>query len=568
VFLCQLTLSAATAASSSTLSSDMEPAAERETKQCLMQKKHELARTSQSASSDNHGREEHGLSSQPVTSSLQSGKKNLHADNLRKPEAHKRRQHKNRHQNKHQRKKNRHASRSFVEKGRKTQKTQKSHKVGDHKLRTHKKKKHKVSTGSLAMGSTEPTDGNGEKTTPTHARKRHQDKHHQPNRDRHKSNRHLSGSLVQKSAKTKKTRKSSKVGNHKSRTHKNHAQHKNDAHKKHRKPSSGNHKLRTHKNHTVPNNDTHKRHHKPPCAILVQTDMEGSKQVKRGPDLHALLPKPILALARQLFKNEEAISKIVEDSVLLDVTYAGVKMSLRMNKADDATRRLGEEGKWFSYDLDTLGELQKNPDDALNMLDVGGNLGVVTIAAFKKHSKNLRVITLEPIPMTYFFLRWNLHINGVPEIDKAALDENSKSPGVFAMNRGSADVDGQDLHFCFDPKSSMNSRMCECKQGEEHCIIVPSVTVDNLAGMFGSEPIAMVKMDCEGCEFKSLPALATPQIAKRVLRLAGELHLPDKSLEDLACRWDHGRLLTKCQHSKKEHPVFEIECDVALDCPA
>ena len=40
-------------------------------------------------------------------------------------------------------------------------------------------------------------------------------------------------------------------------------------------------------------------------------------------------------------------------------------------------------------------------------------------------------------------------------------------------------------------------------------------------------------MDCEGCEFKSLPALDKPEISKRVRRLAGELHLPDKKLEDL-----------------------------------
>ena len=34
--------------------------------------------------------------------------------------------------------------------------------------------------------------------------------------------------------------------------------------------------------------------------------------------------------------------------------------------------------------------------------------------------------------------------------------------------------------------------------GEDNCHIVPSSTVENLAGMFGTDPIAMVKMDCEG----------------------------------------------------------------------
>jgi len=278
------------------------------------------------------------------------------------------------------------------------------------------------------------------------------------------------------------------------------------------------------------------------------------------------LPEPILALGWKLFKTEGAIAGAVENSVMVNVTHAGVKMSLMMNKFDDATTRLGSEGTWFSYDLDTLGDERENHDDMLNMLDIGGNYGVVTIAAMKKYGKELRLVTVEPIPTTYFFLRWNLILNGVPEIDQASLHDKKGPPGVVALNSGSSDVAGKDLHVCSYPWSSMNSKVCDCPEGEDNCVIVPSTTVDTLASMFGNDyPIAMVKMDCEGCEFKSLPALAEPGISKRVRRLAGELHIPDQNLEELACRWNAGKLMSKCQFSKQNKE--DVECGVKLDCP-
>jgi FkbM family methyltransferase len=282
--------------------------------------------------------------------------------------------------------------------------------------------------------------------------------------------------------------------------------------------------------------------------------------------VHELLPDELFDLAEKLFVTQEAIAEVIDNSVLVDVTHAGVNMSIRMSKDDDAVKRLGEEGTWSSYDLETLGDEAANTKDMLNMLDIGGNYGVITIAAMKKYWKRLRVVTIEPAPKTFFFLKWNLHINGIPEIHhKDSLDEDQHVPGVIALNRGSADVEGQDLHFCFYKESSMNSKVCDCKRGDDGCVIVPSITIDNMAGMFGIQPIAMVKMDCEGCEFKSLPALAQAHVADRVRRLAGELHLPDQNLEDIACRWNNGRLMSKCQRSKENQE--NIECAVELNCP-
>jgi len=305
------------------------------------------------------------------------------------------------------------------------------------------------------------------------------------------------------------------------------------------------------------------RNKKIKAAGLVQLGTHTLKTGRMNPALE-LLPKPVLELARKLFKDENAIAGCIENSVLVDVTYAGVKMSLRMNKFDDATKRMGEEAQWFGYDLDTLSDVGSGSDEMLNMLDVGGNYGVVTIAAMKKYAKTLRVIAVEPIPETFFFLVWNLYINEVPVLNEAAMKDEKDAPGVLALNSGSGDVAGQELNFCAYPWSSMNSKVCDCKPSQDNCHVVPSITVDRVVGMFASDTIAMVKMDCEGCEFKSLPALGKSHLAKRVRRLAGELHMPDRSLEELACRWENGRLMSKCQQGRKNKD--DVECGVKLAC--
>jgi len=302
-------------------------------------------------------------------------------------------------------------------------------------------------------------------------------------------------------------------------------------------------------------------------SLLLKSSVVSVATARSHDPLKELLPEPIFELGLKLFKTEDALRSVVENSVLGDLTYDGVTMSLRMNKEDDARRRMTEESTWFSYNLDTLGDSRGNDKEMLNMLDLGGNYGVISIAAYKKYSSHLRIVTVEPIPTTFFFLKWNLYLNGVPDIEGDSLDADAQKTGVIALNRGSAAVAGQDLHLCFNPASSMNSRVCDCKEGEANCVIVPSITVDRLAGMFDNQPIAMVKMDCEGCEFQSLPALAQMPVVARIRRLAGELHIPDKEIEEIACRWEHGRLMSKCQMKPGSTLWSDVECDKKLDCP-
>jgi len=339
--------------------------------------------------------------------------------------------------------------------------------------------------------------------------------------------------------------------------HNKHLDHKDD---KHSKKEASPHRRELHKSTARKSKSAQQKEHKK----SKHKSSKHSKSLAQMSVKEADVPEHIMALGMKLFKTKDAVMAMVENSVLIDVKHAGVSMSLRMSKDDDATTRLTQEGISMAYDLDDMGDKDSSKGDLLNMIDIGGNYGVVTIAVMKKYAKKLRVVTLEPAPATFFFLRWNLHINGVPEIEAADWDPKKGTSGVLAMNAGSADKDGESLHFCYFADSSMNSKMCDCKEGDNGCLILPSITIDDLGAKFDSQPISMLKMDCEGCEFESLPALVRSKVSKRVLRFMGELHIPDEKIEELACRWDHGRLVKKCQFSKTNPQ--DVECDVELDC--
>merc|ERR1719265_109174 len=96
------------------------------------------------------------------------------------------------------------------------------------------------------------------------------------------------------------------------------------------------------------------------------------------------------------------------------------------------------------------------------MLDLGGNLGRVTIAAFKKHPQNMRIVAVEPVAPTYFLLRWNLWLNGVPELTMSDFQKSPTKAGVLALNYGIETVDGHVTGLCWNPPFSMRAQSCDC----------------------------------------------------------------------------------------------------------
>lgn len=267
-----------------------------------------------------------------------------------------------------------------------------------------------------------------------------------------------------------------------------------------------------------------------------------------------LLPPELFELGLMTVGTEELLDEVVRNSREETVNYFGVQMKLRMVNGDLGNQTLSDEGKQL-YGLDSLGVEQ---DKGMTMVDLGGNYGAVSIAAFKKYPNQLRGIVLEPVPSTYLFLRWNMLLNGVPALEESDLKDSSKT-GVLALNRGIVTNQRDFIEVCYTPPYTMQGYICSCSDPSwsgKQCHRVKGETTDSLLEYFGSEPISLLKMDCEGCELSTLPVLG--DIARRdphrIRRLVGELHFPKRDLEDIACTFDAGKFFVRIC-STESNPV-------------
>lgn len=281
-----------------------------------------------------------------------------------------------------------------------------------------------------------------------------------------------------------------------------------------------------------------------------------------------ILPPDLYELGVEVFHNEEDLQKAVEESMEMNIEYAGVPVTLRVLNKDNAAKRLGgetEDGK--EYGLDTLLEARQEDHDMVNMIDMGGNYGVVTIATYNKYPGLLRTVVVEPVAATYFFLRWNMYLNKVPHLSQEDFVKDKTRPGVVALYGGVPVTADEDVVLvCVHPEWSMNAMAvakfdagwgCDCRF--MNCTKVPRLSMDTLLDdFFQDSSITLIKMDCEGCESHVLPELK--EKLSRVKRLAGELHHPEEELIDLACKYDNGRYITKvCKIKEGDKTVSKEE---------
>lgn len=259
----------------------------------------------------------------------------------------------------------------------------------------------------------------------------------------------------------------------------------------------------------------------------------------------SLLPKALFDLGVQLLSTEDVLDDVVANTVLVRYSYAGVPVSLRQVTGDSGSTS-------DVYGLDSLNTLAPNPEGMMTMLDLGGNMGVVTIAAFKKVPTKMRAIVVEPVPSTYFLLRWNMFLNGIPQLTREQFQNSPRTPGVLALNNGVASIDNKTSGLCYKPPYTMNAKICDCNAQAaaplqagvqvEQCATMTSRTFGSLLEMFGEHPLTFMKMDCEGCEVDVVPHLKNLTTSGYKLgRFSGEFHASPNDFEDYACTFEGGK---------------------------
>ena len=144
------------------------------------------------------------------------------------------------------------------------------------------------------------------------------------------------------------------------------------------------------------------------------------------------------------------------------------------------------------------------------VIDVGGNLGAVSVYIAKKHP-GVRVYLYEPVPESHRLCLRNIEANGVSgitAIQKAVTADGR--PLTLAARRDF--LGGASAHYT-------NERVA----GPGHVTYtVDSVTLDQVFAEHGIERCRLLKIDCEGSEHEILRAATG---LSRVQHLSGEFHI-------------------------------------------
>jgi len=234
--------------------------------------------------------------------------------------------------------------------------------------------------------------------------------------------------------------------------------------------------------------------------------------------------------------------------------YKGLSICLVQPPNDNSLIRLNYmPGGSKGYDLQ--GPALHDAAPRATVIDIGANLGYVAISVAKMRP-DLHVIAVEPAPLTFFYMLWNSWLNGVPTRVITTKSSAAIEPGLEAIH-AAIGREGETIPLHFNPNrtqdtimdsmyrrdrstlgcgsiySRLTGKRCRNRMGngltDIHLVQVPALDVVALLKRKGNEAgaVAMVKIDCEGCEISLLKeehARRWFTDRGRVKHITGELH--------------------------------------------
>jgi FkbM family methyltransferase len=276
-------------------------------------------------------------------------------------------------------------------------------------------------------------------------------------------------------------------------------------------------------------------HHTVPTSALMETTSHTKVQAKSAfaryvhsaagqpeKDLSSLLsnlPKVLHDLGIKTFGSEEKLQRFVQTlSGPQTFTDDGMSLNVFDMVGDKGINILRQEMTKDNYGINKVRETSGL------IVDVGGNIGDFAITAAKRHP-DLQVLSLEPVPTTFFILMLNLYSNDVPVIDETDLGKADK-PGVLPLNKGLTS-DGRDLEIAVNLNSTKDAHMdlASFAPSEEVLASVGSLSLAKYLVAHNAETVRLLKMDCEGCEFEAIPSMqGLFEDKSKVQRFSGEIH--------------------------------------------
>ena len=292
-----------------------------------------------------------------------------------------------------------------------------------------------------------------------------------------------------------------------------------------------------------------------PSTCLAAVHADGSHcrapWSRRPPALPAdwnVLPHHLRSLGTKLFHgNETFLDELVRSTAEPACNRffcsrrdnATLSLLLVQPAGDSGVRRLAREAKWGC-------ERGGNEGDGYSIrfaaaregdviVDIGANLGDVTVAAATLHP-NALVIGIEANPVTYFYMRWNLHLNGLAARSSLAASSLARRGGVVALHGAAGHLP---MRMYTAPGNSMNAMTVpqppsEVDDSRVHAFLkqwpgaasydLAAVDLPRVLSEAGISQVRLLKVDCEGCEYELLPLWAADGFLNRVRLLAAETH--------------------------------------------
>lgn len=133
-------------------------------------------------------------------------------------------------------------------------------------------------------------------------------------------------------------------------------------------------------------------------------------------------------------------------------------------------------------------------------IDIGAHIGIVAIALAADHP-NLKVIAVEPVPQNVEGLRINIAQNGLEDritVIEAAGDAPRVRNATLLWNYRTAEMADQ----AYIDDSRFIANIFDAAGSEADAHQVKAVSLDAL--MKGLERLTLLKIDCEGCEWRVL----------------------------------------------------------------
>jgi FkbM family methyltransferase len=223
-----------------------------------------------------------------------------------------------------------------------------------------------------------------------------------------------------------------------------------------------------------------------------------------------------LKLPSYLHQLASDVTYIKEAYVPTDITTNGKVLKITSHYKDDTIPRLKTE----FIDLVSVYKLKQLYHKKNSyILDIGGNVGFIAIAIHKLFP-TAKIITFEPNPKTYFYLRVNMWMNKATQLTSEELTGNSTLGGIYPIFGG--------LGIAY-PMSYISITPGDQSQNTITDLNIPgNVPVYNLKYILNKHNlldtnINVMKIDCECCEYSIIHQNAD-WLRQRVNKLTGEIH--------------------------------------------